>query len=75
MSDNGEKNVLFCPQLKDIQFTVKEEERNQKIFTFKKLESENFDYFSLKSTQLSKYLAINLIVDNKSINCCSSTGV
>ena len=37
-------NVLFCPQPKDIQFTVIEEERNQKIFTFKKLESENFDF-------------------------------
>ena len=48
MSDNGEKNVLFCPQLKDIQFTVTEEERNQKLFTFKKLESDNFDFFSFK---------------------------
>ena len=31
-------NVLFCPQHKDNEFTVIEEERNQKIFTFKKLE-------------------------------------
>ena len=31
-------NLLFCPQPKDVQFTVTEEERNQKIFTFKKLE-------------------------------------
>ena len=37
-------NVLFCPPPKDIHFTVIEEERNQKIFTFKKLESENFDF-------------------------------
>ena len=37
-------NVLFFPQPKDIQFTVTEEERNQKIFTFKKLESENFGF-------------------------------
>ena len=36
---------------KDNQFTVIEEERNQKIFTCKKLESENFEFFSLKSTQ------------------------
>ena len=36
--------VLFCPQPNDIQFTVAEEERNQEIFTFKKLESENFDW-------------------------------
>ena len=34
-------NVSFCPQLKDIQFTVREEERNQEMFIFKKLESEN----------------------------------
>ena len=34
-------NVLFCPQPKNIQFTVREEERNQKMFTFKKLEEEN----------------------------------
>ena len=39
-------NDLFCPQPKDIQFTVREEGRNQKIFTFKKLESVNFDFFS-----------------------------
>ena len=57
MSENSEKrqsvflktqdNVLRClvlsPQPKDIQFTVTEEERNQQIFTFKKLESQNFD--------------------------------
>ena len=34
-------NVLFCPQLSDIQFTVTEEERKQIIFTFNKLESKN----------------------------------
>ena len=34
-------NVLFCPQLNDIQVTVIEKERNQEIFTFKKMESEN----------------------------------
>ena len=44
MSENCEKcrsddksNVLFCPQYKDVHFTVTEEERNQKRFTFKKL--------------------------------------
>ena len=41
-------NVLFCPQHKDNQFTVIEEDRNPKIFIFKKLESENFDFFSEK---------------------------
>ena len=41
-------NVLFCPQLKDTQFSVTEEERNQKIFTFKKLESHNFVFFFFK---------------------------
>ena len=40
-------NVLFCSQPKDNQFTVIEEERNQKTFTFKKLESENFDFFKM----------------------------
>ena len=38
-------NVLICPELKDNHFTVIEEEQNQKIFTFKKLESKNFDLF------------------------------
>lgn len=33
----------FFPQPKDIQFPVIEEERNQGIVTFEKLESENFD--------------------------------
>ena len=41
-------NVLFCPQPKDIQSIVIEEERNQKIFTFKKLKSENFHFKILK---------------------------
>ena len=61
-------NVLFCPQPKDIQVTVTEEERNQKIFTFKKLESNLFYVFSLKMTQtdelIIKMVPINLIVDN-----------
>ena len=62
MSENGKKNVdpcfpkprttssnvLFCYQPKDNQFTVTEEERNQKIFTFKKLKSKNLDFFTLK---------------------------
>ena len=30
-------NVLFCPQPKYIQFTVTEEHRNQKLFTFERL--------------------------------------
>ncbi len=38
-------NVLFCPQTKDIQFTVIEDEINQKIFTFEKPKSENLDTF------------------------------
>ena len=41
-------NVLFCPQPKDDHFNVIAEKRNQKIFTFKKLEAENFDFFSFK---------------------------
>ena len=35
-------NVSFCPQPEDIEFTVVEEERKQRIFTFKELESEIF---------------------------------
>ena len=37
-------DILECPDfqnLKKIQFSVIEEERNQKMFTFNKLESEN----------------------------------
>lgn len=37
-------NVLFCPKPKYIQFTVIDECRKRNIFTFKKLESENFDF-------------------------------
>lgn len=33
----------FVHSQKYIQFTVTEEHRNQKIFTFQKLESENLD--------------------------------
>ena len=33
-------NILFCPQPKDIQFIVIEEERNQKIFTFSKKKAQ-----------------------------------
>ena len=39
-------NLSVTSQPKDIQFTVIEEQRNQKIFTFKKLKSENLDFFS-----------------------------
>ena len=42
-------NVLFCPQTKDIQLAAIEEERNQKIFTFKKPESETIDFLVFKS--------------------------
>ena len=65
------KNVLKCLifQTKDVQFTVIEEEKKQKIFTFKKLESENCDIFVLKKClklidALLKYLQINLKVGN-----------
>lgn len=44
--------VLFCPQPKDIHYIAIEEERNQEILKFKKLESEDFGFFSFKkSTQ------------------------
>ena len=35
-------NILFYPQSSDIEFTVTEEERNQELFTFKKLNSESY---------------------------------
>ena len=44
MSENGEK--MSTTQIY-IRFTVTEEERNLKIFTCKKLESENFYFSSL----------------------------
>lgn len=44
-------DVLFCPQTKDIHFTVTEEKRNQNKSTFKKLKSENLDIFPLKKTK------------------------
>ena len=44
-------NVLFYLQPKDIQFTVIEEGRNQNIFTFKRLESENCDCYHIISEQ------------------------
>lgn len=37
-------NVLFCPQAKDIQLTVIEEWRKQKIFTLNEEESDNFHF-------------------------------
>lgn len=36
------KNVLFCAEPQDNQFNVAEEERIQKEFTFKKLDSDHF---------------------------------
>lgn len=43
---------LFCTQPKDTHFTVSKEERNQNIYTLKKLESENlYLFFFLNSTQ------------------------
>ena len=43
-------NVLCCPKPEDIQLTVKEEQINQKIFTFKKLESKNFYFLNQTMT-------------------------
>ena len=43
--DDDDKLSCFVHNPKDNQFTVTEKERNQKIFTFKKLESENFYFF------------------------------
>ena len=44
------------PKPKDIHFTVLEEWRNQKIFTFKKLKADNFDFvFPGKLVQFIDY--------------------
>ena len=43
-------NVLFCPQPKGIQFTIKDDERNQKIFTFK--EPDNFHKQIIQITKI-----------------------
>lgn len=41
-------NVLLCPQPKEIQFIVIKEEWKQKIFTLKKLKSDNLNIFLFK---------------------------
>lgn len=46
---------LFCPKLKCVPFTVIEEQIKLKIFTFQKLEPENFDIF-LKDMTSASYL-------------------
>ena len=57
-------NVVFCPQPKENQFTVIEEERNQK------LELENFSFFLLKKVlkSICSSNVINLLVFSQSIN-------
>lgn len=41
-------NVALGPQAKDAKFAVIMEERNQKIYVFKRLESEIFYLYCLK---------------------------
>lgn len=36
-------NMSVCQQPESLQFTVTEEQRNQKMFKFKKLKSENLE--------------------------------
>lgn len=49
------QHIMSCflptksPQPKDIQFTVMEDKKNQKTFTFETLESQNFCIFYLKN--------------------------
>ena len=50
-------NSLYRPQPKDIQFTVIEGQRNQKIFTF-----ENLDIFTHKMIQ-NKQLIFEIAAD------------
>ena len=61
-------NLLFCPQPKDIQLTVIEEERTQKILTVKKLQRREFSLFptdySDQSVRLSEEFSVDLIVES-----------
>lgn len=70
---------LFPPP-KDIWFSIIEDDRNKKISTFNKLESENFCLlFHKKMTQTYKLIIqivrMNLIADNSSINQLIVTNV
>lgn len=59
MSENGDQcflkhdmtswNILFCSQCKYIEFTVREDERNQRRVEYKTMKSENFDLFPCKN--------------------------
>ena len=56
-------DLLFCPQHKGVHFTVIEEERNQKIFTVKKLQRRKFSLF-FQSVKLSEDLTVDLIAES-----------
>ena len=43
MFPKAQNNIIKYRHPKDFQFLIIKEERNQKIFTFKKLESENLE--------------------------------
>ena len=78
MSENCEERKIprLHPQLSffvhnpSIHFTVMEVYRNQKIFTFKELKTENFDLFS-SSQNNELIIKMILIVNNESFNRCS----
>ena len=56
----------FCSRPKEIQFVVVKDERNQEIFTFKKLE------FSFYIQKITKLLSKSLLIDeNLWIDHCS----
>ena len=53
--------ALKCLVLsKNIQFPVIEEERNQKMFTFMKLESQNLDVFSQRDSLHTVFFLLHL---------------
>lgn len=58
-SKMASSNVLFCLKPKAVQFSVTEEQRNQNISAFKKLESGNFDFCFLKNP--TDYSAIEIV--------------
>ena len=56
------KCLRFAKEPQDIQFTVIEEWRNQKIFTIKKVESENLSIFYWKITQTDELINNQLFI-------------
>lgn len=57
----------FGQNPKYIKFTVKKDERNQKIFTIRKVEWQNLDLKNPQANYISEYIAFSLIADKEVI--------